>query len=71
MANDIVKKLISLKKEESGHITFVFRDETKQRQSINRQFFYDDRGKDLPIQKVIYKINDICHDLKALYYEIE
>lgn len=71
MAKDIVKKLIELKNNESGHITFIFRDETKLRQPINKQFFYDDRGKDLSIQKVIYKINDICHDLKAQYYEIE
>lgn len=66
----ILERLQIVKNNDSGIITFHFEDGGKQRQPINKKMFIDDRGKDLSLDKVAIKINDIAHDLKAKYYII-
>lgn len=68
---DIVQKLLSVKENENGDINFKFSNGTTQRQPINKQFFYDDKGRPLDLYKVLQNINDICHDKCAISYEIE
>lgn len=66
----VTEKLQKVKDNDSGIITFHFEDGGKQRQPINKALFIDDRGKDLSLEKVAIKINEIAHDLKAKYYII-
>ena len=67
---NIVDRLRIVKQNDSGIITFHFEDGGKQRQPINKAIFIDERGKDLPLEKVAIKINEIAHDLKAKYYVV-
>ena len=65
-----IQRLEIVKNNDSGIITYHFEDGGKQRQPINKKIFIDDRGKDLSLEKVAIKINEIAHDLGAKYYII-
>lgn len=67
----LIATLLRIKNEENGDINFKFADGTTQRQSINKQFFYDERNKPLDLYKVVQNINDICHDMHAVSFEVE
>lgn len=68
----ITSQLIKIKNgDATGVVTFHFADGTKQTQSINKDIFFDEKGKNLDLYKVVQKFNDICHDIKAIKYEIE
>ncbi len=66
----ILERLEIVRNNDSGIITFHFEDGGKQRQPINKKIFIDDKGKNLPLEKVAIKINEISHDLGAKYYII-
>lgn len=66
----VIDKLRIVKNNDSGTITYHFENGSKQRQPINKALFLDDRGKELSLDKVAIKINEIAHDLKAKYYII-
>lgn len=64
------KKLQHIRRTGEGIITFIFADNTIQRQSINQEIFFDERGRMLDLSKVIDLFNDIRHDLKAVSWDI-
>ena len=66
----IIDRLRIVKQNDSGIITFHYEDGGKQRQPINKKIFIDEKGKDLSLEKVAIKINEIAWDLKAKYYII-
>lgn len=66
----VIDRLKIVKSNDSGIITYHFENGSKQRQPINKQIFIDERGKELSLEKVAIKINEIAHDLKAKYYII-
>jgi len=66
----ITTALLNAKNNNNGTITFNFADGTKQHQSINKEMFFDEKKNPLDLYKVVQHINDICHDLKAVDYEI-
>jgi len=69
--DNLIATLLRIKDKENGTITFKFADGTFQSQNINKQFFYDEKGKPLDLTKVVQHINDICHDLHAVTFEVE
>lgn len=70
-SNPILKHLLNIKNGKTpGVVTYLFKDGTKQTQSINNQVFYDEKGKDLALYKVIQMFNTIAHDLGAYRFNL-
>jgi len=67
----IIDRLQAVIDNEHGTISFHFEDGSTQHQPINPVFFQDEKGKQLDLNKVAIKINDIAHDLGAKYYIVE
>lgn len=49
-------------------VTFVFRDGTKKQQSVNKEFFYDSKGRVKTNNSILQDLNAIRWDYGALYY---
>ena len=69
-SNSLLNTLLQAKIEDDKVITFYFFDNTSRSQDIKKELFFDDKNKELPLYKVIQKINDISHDLGAERFEI-
>ena len=67
----ITESLQNVLDKDFGTVTFYFEEGGMQSQPLNPAFFKDEKGKDLALEKVAIKINEISHDLGAKYYIVE
>lgn len=59
-----------IRQSNQGTVTFHFEDGTKQVQNINSSIFYDEKGRQQDLDKVVQTFKDISHDLGAKYFTI-
>ena len=56
-------------KENGGTVTYLFKDGTKQVQSLNKEIFTDYKGKAVNPNQIIGIFETTAHDLGAIGFE--
>lgn len=56
--------------QNGGTVTYYFADDTKQVSQINKEIFFNEKGKRKNIQDVLEVFTSTQHDLKAISFTL-